>query len=59
LLANQLLLPVPLGTFWMLQKAGRLTKSDGTLIVDVSYDDKLGLLPREVDIDSNFIDINL
>ncbi len=56
LLANQLLLPVPLGTFWMLQKAGRLTKlKDGTLKTDVVYDDKLGLLPDKIDIDSNFI----
>lgn len=56
LLANQLLLPIPLGTFWMLQKAGRLTKlKDGTLKTDVVYDDKLGLLPDKIDIDSNFI----
>lgn len=56
LLATELLVPVPLGTFWMLNHAGRLTLlKDGTLVADAAYDPELGLLPREVDLDVNFI----
>lgn len=55
LLANQLLVPIPLGTFHMLNKAGLLTKQNGTLIANVAYDSELGLLPKEVDIDASFI----
>ncbi|WP_027719322.1 CRISPR-associated helicase/endonuclease Cas3 [Desulfovirgula thermocuniculi] len=56
LLATQLLVPVPLGTFWMLNNAGRLTPlKDGTLVANVAYDPELGLLPGEVDLDVGFI----
>ncbi len=55
LLANQLLVPIPLGTFHMLNKAGLLTRQDRTLIANVAYDEMLGLLPKEVDIDAAFI----
>lgn len=56
LLATQLLVPVPRGTFWMLNQQGRLIRlKDGTLVVDAAYDPELGLLPREVDPDAGFI----
>ena len=55
LLANQLLVPIPLGTYHMLNKKGLLTCQNGTLIANVSYDDELGLLPKEVDIDASFL----
>ncbi len=52
LLANQLLVPIPLSTFHMLNNAGLLTRQDGTLVANVAYDEALGLLPKEVDIDA-------
>jgi len=55
LLANQLFVPIPLGTFHMLNNAGLLTRHNNTLIVNVAYDNALGLLPREVDLDAAFI----
>lgn len=56
LLATQMLVPIPLGTFHMLNKNGRLkTLKDGVLMADVLYDPELGLLPKEVDLDVNFI----
>ena len=56
LLADQLLVPIPIGTFWKLNKAGRLTRlDDGTLVADVAYDRGLGLLPEEIDLDVQFI----
>ncbi|MCS7256000.1 MAG: CRISPR-associated helicase Cas3' [Thermomicrobium sp.] len=52
LLATQLLVPVPFGTLWKLQNAGRLSRAkDGTLIASIGYDAELGLLPDEADID--------
>ncbi len=54
LLANQLLVPIPLGTCHMLKKTGRLTpRSDGILLAQIVYDEELGLLPQEVDIDAS------
>lgn len=56
LLANQLLVPVPLGTFHMLRNAGLLTRfTRGVLMADVPYSEELGLLPKEVDIDASFL----
>lgn len=56
LLATQLLVPIPPGTFWILNNAGKLTRlKDGVLMADAAYDPELGLLPREVDLDANFI----
>jgi CRISPR-associated endonuclease/helicase Cas3 len=56
LLANQLLVPIPLGTFHMLNNAGRLKQlKDGTLLANATYDFELGLLPKEVDIDANIL----
>ncbi|MBC7216913.1 MAG: hypothetical protein H5U36_01785 [Candidatus Caldatribacterium sp.] len=56
LLATQLLVPIPSGTFWMLKSAGRLTLlEDGTILADVTYDPELGLLPGEVDLDATLI----
>lgn len=55
LLANQLLVSIPIGTFQMLEKAGLLKRQNGTLVAEVSYDDELGLLPKEVDIDASFL----
>jgi CRISPR-associated endonuclease/helicase Cas3 len=53
LLANQLLVPIPLGTFHMLNNAGRLKQlKDGTLLANANYDCHLGLLPEEADIDA-------
>ncbi|SFM78071.1 CRISPR-associated helicase/endonuclease Cas3 [Thermodesulforhabdus norvegica] len=48
LIANQLLVPISLGTCWKLRSEGRLkTLSDGLLIADAGYDPKLGLLPED------------
>jgi len=56
LLANQLLVPIPLGTFHMLNNAGRLKQlKDGTILANATYDSELGLLPKEVDIDANIL----
>jgi CRISPR-associated endonuclease/helicase Cas3 len=56
LLANQLLVPIPLGTFHMLNNAGRLKQlKDGTILANATYDFELGLLPKEVDIDANIL----
>lgn len=56
LLATELLVPIPFGTFWMLNNAGRLTLlKDGILVADAAYDPELGLLPGEADLDVNFI----
>ncbi|MCG0276467.1 MAG: CRISPR-associated helicase Cas3' [Thermosediminibacteraceae bacterium] len=57
LLANQLLVPVPNGTFWMLNKKGKLRLlKDGTLMADVGYDDELGLLSTEDILDISIIE---
>jgi len=55
LLAHQLLVPIPLGTFWRLNKDGRLTKQDKILITDVTYDHQLGLIPERIDLDVQFL----
>lgn len=56
LLANQLFVPIPLGTFHMLRNAGRLAGlTQGALMADVPYNEELGLLPKEVDIDASFL----
>ena len=56
LLANQLLVPIPLGTFHMLNKVGRLKQlKDGILLANATYNSELGLLPKEVDIDAAII----
>lgn len=55
LLANQLLVPIPLGTFHRLNKDGKLTKQDRVLLANVAYDPQLGLLPKEVDLDVQFL----
>lgn len=52
LLATQLLVPIPLGTFKRLERDEKLTLlKDGVWMVDVSYDPDLGLLPKGVDVD--------
>uniref|UniRef100_A0A7C5RUN1 CRISPR-associated helicase Cas3 n=1 Tax=Thermomicrobium roseum TaxID=500 RepID=A0A7C5RUN1_THERO len=46
LLASQLLVPLPMGTFWKLCRANRISQlKDGTLVAAVNYDPELGLLP--------------
>jgi CRISPR-associated endonuclease/helicase Cas3 len=55
LLANQLLVPVPAGTFHMLKNAGLLKKQNSAFIADIIYDEELGLLSKEVDIDASLI----
>ncbi|HID06222.1 MAG TPA: CRISPR-associated helicase Cas3', partial [Armatimonadetes bacterium] len=56
LLANQLLVPIPLGTFHMLNNDGRLCHlKEGTLLADVSYDSERGLLPKEINVDAAII----
>ncbi len=56
LLATQLLVPVPIGTYQLLKKAGRLTQlKEKILMADASYDPDLGLLPKEVDLDAQFL----
>jgi len=47
LLANRLLVPIPLVTYHMLNGGGKLTRlSDGTLLANVDYSPELGLLPK-------------
>lgn len=56
LLANQLLVPIPLGTFHALRERGLLSKlKDGTIIANVKYSQDLGLLPEQVDLDATII----
>jgi CRISPR-associated endonuclease/helicase Cas3 len=56
LLAAQLLVPIPLGTLHRLNKAGRLQPlKDGLLLADIRYDEELGLLPQQVDLDAAII----
>jgi CRISPR-associated endonuclease/helicase Cas3 len=56
LLATQLLVPIPLGTLHALNKAGRLQcLKDGVLLADIRYDQELGLLPQEADLDAAII----
>ncbi len=55
LLANQLLVPIPHGTFHGLRNRGLIESGEGVLIADVSYDEELGFLPDEADIDSIFV----
>ncbi len=56
LLASELLVPIPLGTFRMLNEQGRIKQvSNRTLLANAAYDDELGLLPEEVDLDVNII----
>lgn len=48
IMANQLLVPISLGTYHKLDSEGRLKRlSDGLLIAHVGYDAKMGLLPEE------------
>lgn len=55
LLATQLLVSIPFGTFHILNKAGKLHRlKDGVLMVDASYHPELGLLPKESELDSCF-----
>ena len=50
LLATQLLVPIPLGAFHALKKAGRITPlKDGVCLADVRYAPELGLLSEEAD----------
>jgi CRISPR-associated endonuclease/helicase Cas3 len=54
LLANQLLVPIPVDTLHILRKAGRLKQlNDGTLLADATYSSELGLLWEEIDVDSS------
>jgi hypothetical protein len=39
----------------MLNNAGLLPKHNKTLIANIVYDNEIGLLPKEVDIDASFI----
>jgi CRISPR-associated endonuclease/helicase Cas3 len=52
LYANQLLVPIPLGTFHMLSKTGRLKKIlNNIYLADTHYDPELGLMTKEVNPD--------
>lgn len=52
LLATQLLVPIPLGTFHALKKNGKITRlEDSVLMANVHYDPELGLLPKQVELD--------
>jgi len=51
LLANQLLVPVPLGTYWKLKNEGRLVQANGVLKVDALYTEEQGLDTGAIDID--------
>lgn len=39
----------------MLNNEGKLTRQDRVLIANVAYDPQLGLLPKEVDLDVQFL----
>lgn len=57
LLATQLLVPISLGTFHALKNTGRITPlKDGVRMADVRYDPKLGLLPKEGEVNVSLID---
>ncbi|MCR4404362.1 MAG: hypothetical protein NUW06_03595 [Candidatus Acetothermia bacterium] len=56
LLAHQLLVPIPIGTFHALCKAGRIQQlKDGLPMADAAYDPGLGLLPKEAEPDVAFM----
>jgi len=56
LLASELFVPIPLGTFHMLKQQGRIQQlADRTYLADVVYDDELGILSKEVDLDVNIL----
>ncbi|WP_448575532.1 CRISPR-associated helicase Cas3' [Thermomicrobium sp.] len=56
LLAQQFLVPVPYGTLWKLQRAGRISQlKDGTLVASIQYDRHLGLLPEVADLDTMIV----
>jgi hypothetical protein len=56
LYANQLLVPIPLGTFHMLSKTGRLKKIlNNIYLADTHYDPELGLMTKEVNPDTYII----
>lgn len=56
LLAQQLLVPIPIGTFHALSKDDKVQRlKDGVLMVDAAYDPGLGLLPEEVDPNVTFM----
>lgn len=55
LLADQLFVPIPLGTFHMLNKQGKLTQHNRVLIANVAYDSRVGLSPKEVNLDAQFL----
>lgn len=56
LLATQLLVPIPLSMLHALKSAARITSlKDGVRMADVRYDPELGLLPKEGEINTNFI----
>ena len=57
LLANQLLVPIPLGTYWKLKNEGRLNQENGVLQVDASYTIEQGLDTSTIDIDWSIIGI--
>lgn len=56
LLASELFVPIPLGTFQRLKQQGRIQQRvDRTWLADVIYDDELGILSKEVDLDVNIL----
>jgi CRISPR-associated endonuclease/helicase Cas3 len=56
LYANQLLVPIPLGTFHMLSKTGRVKKIlNNIYLADTHYDSELGLMTKEVNPDTYII----
>ena len=57
LLANQLLVPIPLGTYRKLKNEGRLNQANGVLQVDASYTIEQGLDTNTIDIDWSIIGI--
>jgi len=56
LLAMQLMVSIPLGTYHILQRSGRLHLiKDRILLADARYDRELGLTADDVDVDINFL----
>jgi len=56
LLAAQLMVPIPWGTYHMLRKSGRLrSHSARILLADVRYDPEIGLIPDDIEVDVNFL----
>ncbi len=51
LMANELLVPIPLGTLHLLDKCGLIARQSGAVLVNVGYDETIGLMTEKMDVD--------